>query len=221
MKTIISTIIILMLTVTIFAQSDKPVLDSWRGLVIDASTPDEAIKILGAPEKDKPNEKFTPLVYSKWFGNKIETRFRKLSFKNVEGFDKVDLFFNNDKLAVIQFDMKKELSAAALVTAYQSKFYPLVGNFGGGVTPDELSEGNREVIYPDKFPLAYQLAAANDKAIGVAFASSGFAENLASAMVTPRGQQPKALSGALPGIVRTLQLISRTLENKKGTDLLK
>ncbi len=75
------------------------------------------------------------------------------------------------------------------------------------------------MIYPAQFPLAYNLASANSKAIGLAFASAGFAENFASAMVNGAGGG--AVSSSLPGIVRTLQLISRTLENTKGTNLLK
>jgi hypothetical protein len=162
-----------------------------------------------------------PSIYSKWFGNKPLKGFRVLTFKGIDGFDKVELYFINDNLAVIALDMKKDLAASSLVDAYDSKFFPLVGNFGKAVTPNQLAEPDRKIEYPDAFPLAYHLGAANNKAIGLAYASAGFAETFATTLATPRGQKLGAISSSLPGLVRTVQLISRRLENTKGVLLLK
>jgi hypothetical protein len=195
---------------------EKASLNSWRGLTLDVSTPTEAIEKLGPPVKDKPKETFLPLVYSKWFGNDV-LKFRRLTFKNIEGFDEANLYFANDKLVIIELDLKKDLAAAALVDAYDAKFYPLVGNYENGITPNDLAEGKREIIYPKYFPSIYKMAAANESAIGMAYASQGFAESLAAGL----SQRSGAVSNALSGLVRKLQLISRALENKKGVDLLK
>lgn len=205
---------------TSFAQ-EKPSLNRWRGMTIDLSSVEDAIKALGSPTKDQSGEKFIPTVYSKWFGNKPIDGFRRLTFKGLEGFDKAELYFMDNKLKVIDLDMKKDLSAAAITDAYEERFYPLVGNFGKAVTPSQLAKPDREVDYPDRFPLAYNLGAANDKVVGLAYASSGFAESFAAGMVSGPYRRPTAISESLPGLVRRLQLISRSLENKKGVDLLK
>lgn len=205
---------------SVYGQSDKASLNSWKGLILGESSFEDSKKILGAPVKDKTNQSFTPLVYSKWFGNKLPKDLREVKFKGLDGFDSAVLYFRNDILVVIELDLKKDLSASALVDAYDSKFSPLVGNFASGVTPGDLAEGKREVIYPERFPLAYQMAAANEKSIGLAYASAGMAEAFAAGMMTPMGGRP-GLTGSLPGLVRKLQLISRTLESTKGTDLLK
>lgn len=212
---------ILFLSFVSFGQTEKPTLNSWRGLILDESTFDDAKTKLGEPTKDKSNEYFTPLVYNKWFGNKPQKIYRKVSFKNIEGFDKIFLYFLENKLVVIEFDLKKDLSASALTDAYESKFYPFVGNYANGITPNDLADGTREIIYPERFPLAYQMGAANEKAIGLAFVSSGFAENFAAGMMRAPGGRTTAVSSSLGGIVRQMQLISRKLENTKGTDLLK
>lgn len=220
MRKIILITLLFLLSASAFGQTDKASINSWRGLVIDQTTFDQAVAVLGKPVKDKPNETLTPIFYSKWFGNKMPKGFREATFKNIEGLDSVVLSFKDDKLVVIEMDMKKDLSAAALTDAYDTRFYPLVGNFAGGITPNDLANNDREIIFPERFPAAYYLASANDKTIGFALASMGFAETFAATLSTPRGQRP-GLSGTMPGIVRKIQLISRSLENKKGVNLLK
>lgn len=198
----------------------KASINKWRGLIIGESSFEQAKEILGEPVKDKPNETFRPIFYSKWFGNKLPKGFREVKFKNIEGFDNIVLFFKENKLLIIEMDMKKDLSASALTDAYDTRFYPLLGNFAAGITPNDLSRTDREMIYPERFPPAYFLASANDKTIGFAQATMGFGESFGAILTTPRGQQP-GLTGTMPGLVRKMQLISRTLEIKTGTNLLK
>ncbi len=109
----------------------------------------------------------------------------------------------------------EDLPAASLVNAYENKFFPLVGNYIA-MTPSDLEEANRQIIYPDDgFPLQYYLASANSKAIGLAFASIGTKQRLKylGAETIP--------ATTLPGNVRKLQLVSRKLEIKKEVNLLK
>jgi hypothetical protein len=60
MKLIGTLAVLLCLTLSAFGQtdsaetkSDSPQPDRWRGLIIDEATPDDAIKLLGKPKKDK------------------------------------------------------------------------------------------------------------------------------------------------------------------------
>jgi hypothetical protein len=49
---LLTTILLFLAAVPALAQ-DGPKPDRWRGLVIDESTPDDAIKVLGKPSKDE------------------------------------------------------------------------------------------------------------------------------------------------------------------------
>lgn len=139
--------------------------------------------------------------------------------------DSVTLYFRDNKLLAIEMDMKKDLSASTLLSAYENRFVPLVGNYGAGVSPSELETQTREIEYRENFPLAYYMGSATKKSIGLAMASVGSMEAFASGMNSgmSRGTAGRGynLGGDLPGLVRKLQLISRTLENRQGTELLK
>lgn len=214
-------IFILLFAFSVFAQSEKASLNSWRGLTLDESTIADSKRILGEPEKTKENEKFTPLIYNtKWFGSKNEKRFTKLSFKQIDSFDGANLYFSDGKLKIIELDLKKDLTASALVDAYDARFFPLVGKYGAGVTPNDLANPQREIEYPDKIPPLYNMGAANAKAIGIAQASVGSWEGAFAIMTSPAGK-PGVAGAGVPGLVRKLQLVSRTLEDQKASNLLK
>jgi hypothetical protein len=59
---------LLFLITTAAAAQEKAQLDRWRGLILEESTYEDAEKILGKPVKDKIDQTFNPLMYSKWFG---------------------------------------------------------------------------------------------------------------------------------------------------------
>jgi hypothetical protein len=50
---ILATLILILSFGAVAQEQDKPMPDRWRGLVIDQSTPEDAIRILGEPKKDK------------------------------------------------------------------------------------------------------------------------------------------------------------------------
>lgn len=208
--------------------SGKPVLNSWRELEIDVATPEQVIAKLGVPVQDKRQQKFQPLgsngsSLSKLYGNTPERDFRRLQYKDIEGFDRVDLFFRNGRLVVIEFDLKKDLTAAAMTGAYQSRFVPLVGNYIG-ISPDDLADQTRDIQYPSGFPSEYLLGAANKSVLAIAFASIGKVEDLQNTFMQSLLRRPRneyVLSPILPGLVRRLQLISRTLELRNGPKLFK
>ncbi len=64
-----------------------PKPDRWRGLILDESTPDDALKALGRPAKDKTTE-----------GSQSVSR--TIRFKNLEGISETQLIFQKDRLVV-------------------------------------------------------------------------------------------------------------------------
>ncbi len=213
-KLFIIAFILFAITSSTLAQ-EKAKLNSWRGLVLNQTSVNEAKEKLKVSSKESTSESFKAIIGSKWFGDKKEKKFRKLAFRKFEGFDEVNLYFLDDYLVVIELNLQEDLLASSLIDAYENRFFPLVGNYIG-MSPAELTEANRQIIYPtDGFPLEYYLASASNEAIGLAFASIGVKQRLKYL-----GAE-RIPATTLPGNVRKIQLVSRKLEIKKNINLLK
>lgn len=103
-----TTIFLLFLCGRIFSQT----ADGWRGLVIDESTPEQAITALGQPKSDKNGDNPFPTSarFIKYYfvEKKSVEKLRILHWENVEGFDDVKLAFDDkSKLVVINLEPKK------------------------------------------------------------------------------------------------------------------
>ena len=88
-------------------EQDRPMPDRWRGLILDQSTPEDAIRILGNPKSDKPSELPVQRI-NNWITKKRKQKvFRKLKFDKPEGVDSAELYFLDGKLVMIQIDPKE------------------------------------------------------------------------------------------------------------------
>ena len=125
--------------------SDRPQPDRWRGLVLAQSTPDDALRVLGRPESDKPDRL---LIYGvgKWFEPGLRKKIlRRQSWKKVEGFDRVDLYYKGDKLVVIQLDFDKEIPPTALPNIYGLEFAPFVDALAESMFPRDFERHEGKV----------------------------------------------------------------------------
>jgi hypothetical protein len=187
--------------------------DRWRGLILDQSTSEDAIKILGQPVEDK-FDRIRIQKIDKWIGAaQKEKSFRKLIFKSVDGFDKAELAFSNGKLVLITLDFKKEISPNALANIYGIEFRPMVSGIDVAFSPRDY-ERHKGTTYPKTYPDFYYMVATSEPSF-----ISAWVEN------TGFKSMMKQLShateeGNFPGKVKVIQLISRTLENRDGADVL-
>lgn len=191
----------------------KPLPDRWHGFIIDQSTTDDVIKTLGAPVSDKNGSlKSYPL------DKRISTRgkvFRHLEYKNVAGMDSADLVFVNDKLVSINLALKNKIPAGGVPNIYGLEFEPKISGLDQKSNPD-LYERHQGKLYPKKYPLTYHLIAVTDKTFISAFVDNGGVQSILFG--TSRGSTG---NGAFPGNAKTIQIISRSLENREGADVLK
>lgn len=209
-----SIIFILLFTFSSFGQTEKASLDSWRGLTLDQSTSEQILEKFSGQKTDKSNQPFRPLKYDEWFDKKNKN-FRVIHYENIEGFKDVKLFLLNNKLVVIQLE-PKQLAASALQKAYEVEFEPLISGFDQAASPRDY-ERNKGKVYPKSFPTVYNLLGQTEQAIAFAgVGNSSFGAILSKSMGVGIDD-----SNSLPGKIFMLQLISRTLENNKGIDLLK
>lgn len=205
-------LLILILASSIFAQSPN----SWKGLVLDEATSENAIEVLGKPKTDKSNESFRPLKFNEWFDVKGKI-FRTLHYEDgagIEGFKDVKLAFKNNKLIAITLEPEK-LAASALTKSYEAEFVYLSDKFSESMNPNDF-ERNQGKTYPKSFPTGYYLmhSAANSYIFAL-IANNSFGSIMGKSMGV------KDASESIPGRVHTLQLITKSLEETKSKDLLK
>jgi hypothetical protein len=113
-------------------------------------------------------------------------------------------------------DVKKGISPAGLSNIYGVQFQPMINAVDIAFRPQDF-ERNQGKVYPKTFPTVYHMVAVSEHSFVAAMISNvpSFGGALARSMGIP--DQP----GTLPGRVEFIQLVSRTLENKDGADVLK
>lgn len=201
--------LILVFSFSIFAQSP----DSWRGLMLDEATPENAIATLGAPTLDK-TDSFRVYKIDEWVSKEIrEKKFRRLEYKSLEGFEKVILCFKENKLVFIELNPKK-LSPNVLAKSYDGiKFKPVFDKLDRALSPRNFERDNGE-LKAKSYPLFYYLVAVADKTFLLASVSN-------SSLGAMLGSKSVNDDLDYPGKVEQFQIISRTLENTEGQELLK
>jgi hypothetical protein len=187
----------------------------WRGLTLDEASAEEAIQTLGKPANDKQDGVGVhPL--QRWFRPDLTKKiFRRLSFKEVEGFSHVDLYFLDGKLAVVQLQVKAELRPTALGNIYDLEFQPMMSGLEESTGVIERHEGK---AYPKSFPDFYNVVAVAPGVVVNAYVSNS---SVGAILAKSLGSGINTAGGGFPGKVTAIQLISRRLENRAGADLLK
>ena len=203
---------------TVCAQetNDKPQPDRWRGLILDQSTPEDAIRVLGRPAKDSMSRLPADPIGNWLTKRHKESIFRALEFKKPEGIDKAWLFFLDGKVVEIMLDVKKGISPAGLSNIYGIQFRPVINAMDIAFRPQDY-ERNQGQVYPKTYPTVYHMVGISSASFVTAMISNvpSFGGALAQSMGIPDAP------GSLPGRVQFVTLISRSLENKDGSNVLK
>ena len=195
-------------------EQDRPMPDRWRGLILDHSTPEHAISILGKPKSDKPSELPVQRI-NNWITKKRKQKiFRKLKFDKPEGVDSAELYFLDGKLVMIQID-PKEVNPNRLSGIYGIPFKPMVNAIDEAFSPRDY-ERNQGKVYPKSYPTVYYVVAVSDRSF-----ISGMVDNSSFGSVFKKSMGVGDAEGDMPGKVSFFQLISRSLENRDGADALK
>jgi len=192
----------------IFAQQP----DRWKGLIIDQSSPDDAITALGKPDADKIDS-FRVYKIDDWLTKEIrDKKYRRLEYEKLEGFKKVILAFKDEKLVFIELNPHK-LDPDALEPAYGIPFTATADKFDMAMNPGRYetnsgktrarSYGSVYYLY-SKSPKTFLLAGVGNTSLGSLLGAKSVNDDV-----------------GYPGHVLYLQIVSRTLENKDGSNLLK
>lgn len=209
MKTLLAC---LLLTVSICAQ-DQPQPDRWRGLVLDESTPAQAIATLGQPKEDKTDRLRVFEVPGKWLSKRHEEKtFRLLTWEKLDGMNKVEAGFDGERLVLLALFPKEQPAAAALTGIYGMPLTPRVGVYETAFPAD--FERNQGRVYPRTYPSAFALVGVASRVfVGALVMNAG----LGSILRNSAGVS----DGDIPGKVKRIEFVSRALENRDGAAALK
>jgi hypothetical protein len=149
-----------LLAIPVFAQStETPKPDSFLGLQIDIATPDDAIRLLGKPKKDKVNSLRIICLDKNLFSESREKKvFRALDYRNVSGppqLKQLWLEFLDNKLVNILIAYKDRPEAGSLHSTYGVPFTLRDMAFNPLSTSSVLG----------RLPSTYKLTAAGDRAV--------------------------------------------------------
>ena len=182
-----------LLATNAFAQGNSPRADGFRGLILNQTTSEEAVRILGQPVTDK-TDRLDVAKLSKWLDPKHKEKiFRQLSFKNVGDFSQIHLSFLENKLMMIELEFKKILFPARLNDLFGLQF-AVIGAQG---SPSDLpSEPGKYPVrfIPVLYPFNYNVIGISDKTFIWVDCSTGDART--------------------PGKIDRSRQISRVLEKK-------
>ena len=207
------------------AQQSSVQTDGWRGLVIDVSTPQDAIRILGQPASDKSGQTLRLVLVDKWLpgGSYNEKIFRTLMFKKPDGFEQVWLSFRDDKLVFIDLvphtgNVQDWIDPDNLAEMFNSKFIYSEWHFGKKLAP--LTEFEKlDSTPPKKFAMLYDMIAITDRTFVLAYVDNK--KSFGTSLIGPpctgcanaenKKKKARDAGGTFPGQVSGISIISRKL----------
>jgi len=190
------------------------VSDRWHGLTLDQSSTADAIRLFGKPKTDRVSPLSATPVES-WVSNKRKQKvFRTLEYKDpASGVEKAWLTFLDDRLISVMLDMKEgTVSPDALSNIYGTPFRPIFDSLTVALSPRDFQRDKGEV-YARSYPVVYHLASVTERSFVTAMVVNSV--GIGKMLGLPDKQ------GSFHGKVAFVQIISRTMENRDGADVLR
>jgi hypothetical protein len=198
--------------------NDAPRPDRWRGLVIDESSPADAIRVLGQPAKDTQDSPRTYPLNKRVRIDHNTPGVRRLYYERLEGVGKANLFFKDDRLLIIDLELKPGIPATTFPHVYNINFWPKVSNMEMSFEPEQY-ERNEGRIYPKNYPVVYYLIGITDASyVSAMVDNGGLGGMFFGSKRSKLGDDDK---GGFPGKVERLQIISRRYEKAVGAGALR
>ncbi len=194
--------IILVFSVLSVSAQDK---FEWKGLKFEETSIDKTLDLFGKPNKDKVEK---PKIDKAVAGQvPVELNFRKFQYKNIDIYKEIYLLFLNEKLIAFEFiPQKQKMAAADLPKNFNADFLFAEGN-NIEIRFKDL-EGQKETSIPKVYPTNYYMIAVKEHYSIVATIDNS------SWKAVLRDATNKPTSDKFPGFVKTMQVISRSVEKK-------
>jgi hypothetical protein len=199
--------------------------DRWKGLILNETTPQQAIQVLGTPKKDETGT-IDKLVRAKMFGSSGSGAFvwarrtdvvRMVLYENLEDFETVSLMFKDDTLAMIHLMPNKnnKIAAKDFEALYETAAFRTVYANQDFWNQDYLIDQGTRTLRPKTFPDTYWLIgmkkpAASTFVIGTVLNFPGWGRMLAQGL--------GAADPNVPGLIGAIDLMSTALLPPKPTN---
>lgn len=216
-----STLIILCCVVLSLAQ-EKILSNKWQDLKLNASTPEDCIRLFGAPTKDKDKTTLEDLRAEIWLSGKQKQKiFRILTFKDLKSYEQVKLAFLDNKLIVIILDVPNAeiesnwLDPDDLESLFSINFKPWYRKIGRKLPlASEFKANSPTELKKEEYNYRYDMIAVTTDSFIVAevdnnkYIDGGLFDRNKD---TKQKRQEINAAGKYPGYVRSIQIIGRSL----------
>ncbi len=209
MRFLFSILVFCLLCNIAIAQENQARSSKDKAFILDQTTPEQAVEILGQPQSDKA-ESIQVLYVDRWIADKFKkAKARVLSFKQFEDLGKVKLTFSNEKLVAINFLLEKEVPAERLSAIYKVQFIPIFNDFGIKDNVSEFDKLSRNVSAAN-YPRNYYLVGTGKTSVIAAkiFSSKELPGNIQKANT---GAEFLNRKKSITGKAVEIQILSRTI----------
>lgn len=215
-----SIIVVLFFNVALFGQSDKPRPDGWRGLVLDVSHPDDAIRLFGTPMKDKDKTALDMQRPLSWLSDKYKQKvFRTLTYKKLYGYKQVQLSFLDNKLVLISLEAPNAeleenwVDPDDLESLFAINFKPHHRKYRSKLpSPSEFQANAPPELKKEEYDYWYDMIAVSENSFIVAITDNyKYISGLFDSPDVKKRKEINARGKRYPGYVSQIEIISRSL----------
>lgn len=192
---------------------DLPTATTWRDFRLNITKPDEVIKTLGKPKKDKTEFAENSLPNG-WTTADKGKSVRSVFYKKIGTFDSIEFTFADDKLIAMNFLLKQNkfqgiaksessiFPAAKMPEVFKTDFLLFQGAPKNAKIADY--EGQKETTIPKIYPQYYSLLGINNESvILISIENSSLKSSLKGIFNKPTVQ-------LFPGFAQRIQIFSRS-----------
>jgi len=222
-----SVLIALFCASALFAQ-EAGKANEWNGMTLNVSTPEDAIRLFGAPVKDKDKQSLEVIRATSWLSGKQDEKvFRTVSYKSLKDYKYVQFSFLDNKLALISLEKTTALSEPNwidpddLETLFGVEFKPYALKAGKTRPAPEDFRANAPSELPTKggYKYGYDMMAVADESFVIAVVENNKGEYGGVIPTDPtaksRRKEINSKGSKYPGFVTQIQIISRKLAANK------
>ena len=217
---VFSILIMLFCAAPLFAVIDEPRPDGWAGMVLNVSSPDDAIRLFGKPDKDKdkiPLDLPRPLT---WLSDRFKEKvFRTITYKKLRDYKQVQFSFLDGKLVSITMEASNAeleenwIDPDDLEQLFGVAFKPHKRKYNSKLpSPSEFQANGPTELKKDDYAYWYDMIAVSEKSFVVAIADNyQYRSGLFDSPDVKRRKKINARGTRYPGYVSNIEIISRTL----------
>lgn len=193
--------------------------DGWAGMVLDTSTPEDAVRLFGPAARDKDKVALDLPRPLSWLSDKWKQKtFRTLTYKKLREYKEVRFSFLDGKLVFISMEApdaeyeEKWIDPDDLETLFGVSFKPHQRTTKKLVSPAEFLADAPVELKKDEYDYWYDMIAISDRSFVVAVADNyKYISGLFEKPAAKRRKKINAHGAKYPGYVSDIEIISRTL----------